>query len=709
MALFPSGNTMTFSSEDSAIRDQLDTFYNDAMMVNQTYWHEASIDSRFNAGDQALMNELYSVPIRTRKNFIFNRIRRITNLLSGYQRRTRKSMLATPVENSDQQTADQLTKLLSSVTRSANVLDVISEAYNGAIVTGMNLMHVSVDYRNDPISGEIKVDNCSYNSFIMDPYFRKRDLSDCNGMWKRSFLTKETCMSLVPDKKDMIKEMTSYYNDGKFPYLPENELLNKNLLAYDEYYYRDYRKQKLLVDVNLGETLEWTGSDEALREFLSMYPQIDVIDTTVPTVKLALLVNGNVMYNDVNPLGIDMYPFVPVFGYFDPDINNFPLKIQGIVRGLRDTQYLYNRRKIIELDLVESRANSGYIYKEDSLVDPDAPLKTGNGRMIRLKKSADMGDFIPIQPVDIPNSFMQLTESLAKEFQEISGASEELLGVADDFKSAALAKMRHGWALIQQQTLFDQLDHSQKLLGEIIVKVIQNNYTPGKVRRIIGEEPTQEFYSKKFAKYDIAIEEGFDTSTQRQQEFTQLVVLKEMGLEIPDSALINAATIQNKDQLIKTMEQQQQEAQRVSEQQMQVNMQEQQATMNMMNAKADSDRSIARRRDSEVEKDKFDMINETMETARKEQETNLEAVKVLKDLEQTDPNLIDELVELMQIIQSERNSEATGVQKQIPFDDAMINDQMNLDPIAQPEFPSEQAFNEEMLQHDEQPMQQNLI
>lgn len=67
MALFPSGNTMTFDSKDSAIREQLETFYNDAMMVNQTYWHEASIDARFNAGDQTLWNELYSVPIRTRK------------------------------------------------------------------------------------------------------------------------------------------------------------------------------------------------------------------------------------------------------------------------------------------------------------------------------------------------------------------------------------------------------------------------------------------------------------------------------------------------------------------------------------------------------------------------------------------------------------------------------------------------------------------
>jgi len=706
MALFPGGNNIiTFNSDDAPVREMIETFYNDAMMVNQNYWQEASVDARFNAGDQTLWSELYNVPIRTRKNFSFNHIRRISNLLSGYQRRTRKSMIVTPEENSGQETADQFTKLLSVISRNSNILDVISEAYNGAVVTGMNVMHIWVDYRNDPISGEIKVDNCSYNSFIMDPYFRKRDLTDCNAMWKRSFLRKDAIISLVPNKKDQIEEMSAYYTDGKFPYMPENGFIDKNLLAYDEFYYRAYRKQKLLVDVNLGETLEWTGTDESLREFLAQYPQIDVIDTTIPTVKLALLVNGSVIFNDLNPIGLDTYPFVPVFGYFDPDIDNYPLKIQGIVRGLRDVQYLYNRRKIIELDYAESLIGNGFIYKEDSLVDPDDPMKTGNGRMIRLKQDADMGDFIPIPKNDIPSSWPQLTESLGKEFREISGASEETLGVADDFKSAALARLRSGWSLVQQQTLFDQLDSSQQLLGELMVKIIQNNYTPGKIKKILGEEPTPEFYNKKFAKYNIAIEEGFDTATQRQYEFTQLVVLKEMGIEIPDSALINAAAIQNKNDLIAAMEQQSKSVQQAQEVQSKQDMAEQQATMNLLNARAAADQSMARRRDSEISKDKFDMINETIKTAQNEQKTNIEAIKALKDLEQADPNKIDELVELMQIIQSERDN----VQQQKLFEDELMEQEMAQQPIADTEYPEQQAFKEEMLQPNEQEFKQDVL
>ena len=57
----------------------------------------------------------------------------------------------------------------------------------------MNFLQIWLDYRNDPVSGNIRVDNCSYNSFLIDPYFRKADLSDCNAIWKRSFFTKREC------------------------------------------------------------------------------------------------------------------------------------------------------------------------------------------------------------------------------------------------------------------------------------------------------------------------------------------------------------------------------------------------------------------------------------------------------------------------------------------------------------------------------------
>ena len=90
--------------------------------------------------------------------------------------------------------------------------------------------------------------------------------------------------------------------------MPENYNYGmKNLLTYDEFYYRDYRTQKMLVDSQTGETLEWKCEDkDSLKEFLRIYPEVTVVDQEIPTVRVAIVVQGKVFYDGPNPIGIDL-------------------------------------------------------------------------------------------------------------------------------------------------------------------------------------------------------------------------------------------------------------------------------------------------------------------------------------------------------------------------------------------------------------------
>src|SRR4029077_16637221 len=217
---------------------------------------------------------------------------------------------------------------------------------------------------------------------------------------------------------------------------------------------------------------------------------------------------------------IDSYPFVPTFAYYYPEMPYFPMRIQGVVRGLRDSQYLYNRRKAIELDILESQINSGWIYKENALVNPKDVFLSGQGRGLALKEEAQMTDVQQIQAPQVPPSMIQLSELLAKEVQEISGVNEELLGSAMDDKAGILSMLRQGAGLTTLQILFDNLDHAQKQVGELCVELIQMNYAPGKVQKILGgEQPAAQFYNESFGKYGIVIEEGLNTPTQKQMNF----------------------------------------------------------------------------------------------------------------------------------------------------------------------------------------------
>lgn len=674
MALFPELGPQYYDEHDHAIKQRMESFYAESISINQAFWSEADTDTRFHVGDQTLWNDMGygNLPANKRRQFNFNRIRRIVDMISGSQRQQRKSTIVVPVENASSETADQFTKIFEWSNQQESIAETVSEAFEGALITGMNLLQVWVDYRSDPVNGNIKVDNCSYNSFLMDPFFKKPDLSDCNHIWKRSFVTRREAMSLLPGKTDFIVDLQGDYNrDNKFHFLPETYGYGqKNLLTYDEYYYRTYRTQKLLVDSRTGEVLEWKSNNEdGLRAFLQMYPSITVIESEIPTVNLAILVQGKTVFNDRNPIGIDTYPFVPVLGYYHPESPYFPFRIQGVVRGLRDAQYLYNRRKVIELDILESQINSGWVYKENALVNPSDVFLSGQGRGLCLKEDAQMTDVQQIQSPGVQPSVIQLSEILGREMSEISGVSEEMVGSAATDIAGYLSMARSQAGKTTLQGLFDRLDASQKQLGKLMIQIIQSNFTPGKVKKIVGSEASPQFFNKAFGKYDAAVEEGFNTTTQRQMQFAQLLQLKEAGIPVPTEVMLDSCTLQNKSKLVEAIRAQEQQQMQMQQQQMQAQIHETQARAELSKSRAIADQGLGMERLSRIQENRALAIERKAAAVRDENEALLNLIKAVKEYETVDISHVKDLVEMQHLIrQQEHDMEQAN--KPQPFEGA---------------------------------------
>lgn len=677
MAIFPKTGQEYYDETDKYIKQRMESFYTEHSTNNLSFVGEADVDTRMYCGDQTVWNDMYGTTIAARKKqFMFNRIRRVVDMVSGYQRRNRKSIAIVPRENGDQQTADQLTKVLMWSFDRDQTLHTVSDAFLSAMITGMSMLQVWMDYQSDPISGNLRVDSCPYNSFIVDTYFKKQDLSDCTGLWKRSFVTRAEALSLLPSREEEIAGLSGYTNqDGKFQFMPEYYGYDqKNMLTYDEFYYRAYRTQKMLVDTETGETLEWKGKDENdLREFLALYPTITVIDGEVPTVKLAIVVQGRVLYDGPNPTGTDRYPFVPVLGYFHPELPYYPWRIQGMVRGLRDAQYLYNRRRVIELDILESQINSGIKYKENALVDPRDAFLTGQGRGLAIKEEASMADVETIQPPQVPPSMIQLSELLAQEVNQISGVNEELLGSASDDKAGVLSMLRQGAGLTTLQLLFDQLDNSQKILGSLCVEMVQANFTPGKVARIIDTEASPAFNHKAFGTYDAVVEDGFNTSTQRQMQFAQMLQLRELGVPITNEDLLRAATLQNKDELIQNMQQQQQQEAQMQQMQVQAALQEQEARTNLANARATADEGLGIERLSRVKENQALAEERHSQSYKDRMSGLLDIVKALKEMDEIDIRQVQQLLTLSEVVRAQEATLETPSTPEVPVVDRGSN------------------------------------
>ena len=618
--------------------------YQTSYPANGVYWQQGAIDKRFKVGDQTLWSMIYgdNQYFQSRR-FFFNLIRRHINMICGYQRKNRKSTVTMPNLQNDQ-LADDFNAVLRWSEDRDGFQEYFSQAFEGAVDTGITMLHLYPDYTLDPVSGDLFTDQVSFNNFLIDAYFKKQDLTDCQYLWRRRWVNKNQAKALLPGHAKYIDKLQpSGIKDGRFPL--QAELLNldtNSLFPYDEFHYRSTREAMIILDPKTGESALWEedeeDSEDELKRTLAMQPWLVARKTQVPTVKLGICLGPHVLYDGPNLLNIDSYPFVPMLCYHEPDIQSYAWRIQGVVRNLRDAQYLYNRRKVIELDILESQINSGWIYKIDRVVDPKAFRQSGPGFLVPVKAGDEpISDSMQrIEAPSIPQSMMELSRALSEDITKISGVNEELLGAATDDKAGILAALRQGAGLTTLQTIFDKADYSQRLYGKIRLQAIRKNFSKGKVRSILGRDPDPRFWTASAIKYAIAVEEGNYSTTQRQMELQQLLHFKQLGMPIPDSSILQAAFITNKADVIAQMQQQQQQ---------QTQMQQQQAQIEEQKTNADIIQKFARARsDLASEKDKIASSQERIAkigdiqatSEHKKIQADLDVVKMLISLEDMD-------------------------------------------------------------------------
>jgi hypothetical protein len=640
------------------LKQMMDWFYQSNYTTNSTYWLQGAIDKRFKVGDQQLYNQVYGSNSQGAQKFFFNLIRRHINMICGFQRKNRKSTVMLPVHENDDPLADDYNKVMRWCDDRDGFQEYLSQSFEGAVDTGETLLHLYPDYTFDPISGDLFTDNVAFNNYLIDQYTRKQDLSDCNGIWRRRWTSKEVAKTLLPGYADEINKMkTGGMKDGRFPLQAElqNVAMN-NLFTYDEFYYRTTRPGKMIIDPHSGEAVEWqedeTEEEGMMEQVLYQQPWLMVKDIQVPTVKLIVSLAGQVVYHGANLLGIDDYPFVPTQCYIESDIQAYAWRKMGVIRNLRDSQFLYNMRKVIELQLLQSSLNAGWIYPVDVVTDPKCFRQTsgGDGFLIPLKAGKKPTEIQRIEPVSIPQSLLELSNSLAEDITKISGVNEELLGAATDDKSGILSMLRQGAGLTTLQTIFDKLDYTQRLFGQIRLQAIRKNFSKGKIRNILGHDPDPRFWTSHSQKYAISVEEGNYSATQRQTELQQLLHFKELGIAIADKSIIRAAIITDKRQVMADMEEQAQQQQQQAEQQAQ--QQEKLDNAKIMQAFAQSKVAMAKEAETYA---KIDEIEASAE--HKKVQTEFDLVRSMLELETMDLEMINRSYEIAMAIKNQNTNQ----------------------------------------------------
>ncbi len=530
------------------------------MPQEQARWNQANTDALFYAGAQTFANRYLNnsfTSSRTQQLY-FNLLQQPVNMVTGFQRQHRKSFNYIPSEGADPHTTDQYTRLIVEQANANGINEAYSKSCELAAVSGLNLMQPYLDYTSDdPAQGTLKVKVWEYNSFLIDPFARQPDLSDAQFVWCQEYISKQEAEDRFPDKKEHIMPMSGTpQRYGNFYFLPEAHNMSRNDLMIISYvWYKWKRLKKRLYSPSRNQFFDYGGDQEQLDQILYNIPDLQVVEVMTPCWKVAVVLNDQLMFQGVNPLGFDECPFVPNFWNYEPHLNQPELRDRSLVRTMRDANWLMNRRILINHDISESSINTGYLRKVGAVANEDNLKQAGQGWDILINEGYEITDVQKIVPNAVPASDMALADQLQNLIFATSGVNIENWAAQDQGQVSSLTVLlKQGANLMVLQKYFDQWDFSLKLLGERLLSIVLNNWNAAKVSLIIGEEPSPHFYSKIFAKYQVLVEEGLNTATQRQQEFMQWLELNQaLGGIIPPSEIAKRATIQGKTELMEIL------------------------------------------------------------------------------------------------------------------------------------------------------------
>lgn len=536
--------------------------------IEQCRWSEAQTDSLFYAGEQNYINNHFSYGAgMNQKKLYFNILQQPVNLVTGYQRQHRKGFSYLPAEGSDPRTTDQYTKIITHEANVEGILEQYSRGCEQSCITGMSLLQPYLDFTgSDPAQGQLKVKVWEFNSYMIDPYCRDMNkLTDCQVIWCQEFITKRESNERFGESAKNVSSITpGGYGTTNFYFLPENYYItNTDMMVVSYIWYRWKRKKKMLYSKRFHQFFDFAGGDGQMDMLLRGIPDLEPATVETPTWKLATILNDRLMFQDINPLGFDDCPFVMVPWNYEPHLNDPSLRSRGLVRTMRSSNYLLSRSIIISHDQKEATINAGYKRKVGAVANEDNLKKTGQGWDVIINEGYEMTDFEKLIPNSVPESDFALADRLRSLIFATSGIDLENWSAQNDKQASALTTMlKQAANLTVLQKYFDQWDMSLKTLGDLLLLIVLNNWTAEKVALIIGEEPTEFFYSRVFAKYHTVVQEGILTATQQNMQAQTLMDINAaFGREVfPPSMIIKNLAIQGKAEAMEFLQSQEQAA-----------------------------------------------------------------------------------------------------------------------------------------------------
>jgi hypothetical protein len=516
--------------------DQLKSWCQSDIEKTAKWRGDAREDYAFEAGDQWNEGDKEVLRDQLRPIITMNRIAPIIDSVSGSEVSNRQEVQYIPREQGDVQVNEILTSAAKWFRDECDAEDEESDAFRDMLICGMGWTETRLDYEDNP-DGEPRIDRVDPLEVIWDSSARKRNIVDGRRVFHvRRDVPIEEARALCPndDFEDAdynatwadleLDKKEDHENDGRFYDKPNQEVdadakqEKRVTLIRAQWYEREPAYRVIDPDhpdrvVTIGKKQHDMVQTAAKQAGM---PPIRSVKITRKVYKQAYL--GRVLLEVSEAPCKDRFSFNCMTGKRDRNKNTF----FGLVRSMKDPQRWANKWLSQTLHIMNSTAKGG-IVAERGVFDNDAEAETSWAKqdaITWLKKNAlQEGRWKEKPQAQFPVGFYQLTEMAISSIRDVSGVNVEVLGMREADQAASLEAQRKQSAMVILQPMFDSLRRYRKNQGRVLLYLIQNYLSDGRLIKIVGQEGEKYVplvHNEGVSTYDVIVDQSPTSPDQKQ-------------------------------------------------------------------------------------------------------------------------------------------------------------------------------------------------
>jgi len=536
-------------------------------------------------GEQWDEADIAALDAEGRPALTINTILPTVNTVLGEQSTRRADIQFKPRRGGDAEVAHTLNKLYMQIADN-NKLDWVEQQVfaDGLIMDGRGYFDVRMDF-SDHVEGEIRITAKDPLDILPDPDAKDSDPKSWNEVFETKWMTLDEIEELYgkkpADRLQFIAENGNSFGRDSIEYeetrfgdvdstddylgagIPgDDEYRNVKALRVIERQHKRITRVDCFVDPNTGDQREVPEAwgDRKAKKFAKEYG-LSIITKTKRKVRWTVTCDKVVLFDDWSPY--NDFTVVPFFCYFR---RGRPF---GMVRNLLSPQEQLNKIASQELHIVNTTANSGWMVESGSLVGMTVDDLEEHGAETGLVVEYARGTNPPlkIQPNQIPTGLDRISQKAALNIKAISGINDSMLGTDSSEVSGIAIQAKQNRGAIMIQVPLDNLRKTRQYLAEKILNLLQTFYTEQRVIQVTNEsdpmKPREQMVINEMTpegqiindltlgEYDVVVATAPARDSFDEVQFAEALNLRQVGVAIPDDAIIEYSHLARKGELAK--------------------------------------------------------------------------------------------------------------------------------------------------------------